>query len=185
MAMLRSLHAGFTLIELLVVIAITAILLSLGIPQFSELSAARAVTSHVNLLAGAMRLARAEAVKRGMRVTICPSLAPEATDPICSAAAGDWAEGWIIFSDLGVADTVDGSDRIIRVQPALRGSAGIISTGGVAVNFFPTGVAIGGQRNFTFLPDLNPASPTYDKLAKRMCVENSGATRLRKYAEGC
>lgn len=177
--------SGFTLIESMAVIAITAILLAIGMPQLNEFSASRTMTSHVSLLAGAMRLARAEAVKRGTRVTICPSLSPEAAAPACDGGDDDWAEGWVIFTDLGTINSIDAGDRLIRVQPPLRDSAGIQSVGGGAVNFFPTGIAIGGERTFNFLPRLATTHPNYSLAARRMCVDNSGGTRLRDYSVTC
>lgn len=177
---------GFTLVELLIVLALTAILLAVGLPQLSQFSASRAMGSHVALLASAMRLARSEAIKRGTRVTVCPSMDPEsAGGPACNGGANDWASGWVIFSDLGVANAIDGNDRVVRVQGPLSDSGGIQSLGGTAVNFFPNGIALGGQRTFDFLPLLATGDPTYNDTAQRMCLGNSGSTKRRNFTEAC
>lgn len=177
---------GFTLIELLVVLTVTGILLAVGLPQLNQFSATRATDSHRALMASAVRLSRSEAVKRGMPVTICPSLDPEAAGgPACNGGANDWASGWIIFADLNGLGVIDAGDRVIRVQGPLASSGGIQSVGGIALSFFPTGIAIGGQRTMNFLPALTVGSPAYDDVAKRLCIENTGSTRASAYTEAC
>jgi type IV fimbrial biogenesis protein FimT len=182
------LQAGFTLIEALVVLSITAIVLAWGMPQLADFTSTRATAAQVTALAGAMRLARSEAVKRSTRVTVCPSLTAEAAVPACDGGAGDWAQGWIVFADLGALNVIDNGDRIIQVQPPFTKTGGIVSTspsGAVAVNFFPTGVTMGGQRNFEFRVLSSATGAALDGLAKRMCMDNTGATRSIKFSEAC
>lgn len=177
---------GFTLIELLVVLTVTGILLAVGLPQLNSFSATRATGSQLSLLASAVRLARSEAVKRGTPVSICPSLDPEALGgPACNGGANDWASGWVTFSDLGALGVIDAGDRVIRIQSPLSNSGGIESIGGATLSFFPTGIAIGGQRTMNILPALAVGSPGFDDAAKRLCVENTGSTRASPYTETC
>lgn len=177
---------GFTLVELLVVLTVTGILLTIGLPQLNTFSASRATGSHVSLLASAVRLARSEAVKRGTPVSICPSLDPEAVGgPACSGGANDWASGWVTFSDLGALGVIEAGDRVIRIQSPLSNSGGIQSVGGNTLSFFPTGIAIGGQRTINVLPALTAGTPAFDDAAKRLCVENTGSTRASSYTEAC
>jgi len=131
-------------------------------------------------------LARSEAIKRGSPVSICPSLNPEAVaGPACNGGANDWASGWVIFADLNGIGTIDAGDRVIRVQGPLANSGGIQSVGGDTLSFFPTGIAIGGQRTMNFLPTLATGSPGYAIAAKRLCIENTGSTRASDYTEAC
>lgn len=179
-------EGGFTLVELLIVMALTGILIAVGLPRLNQFSASRAMTSHIGLLASAMRVARSEAIKLGTRVSICPSLDPESIGgPVCSGGANDWASGWIMFSDLGVVGTIDGNDRVIQVQGPLSDSGGIQSVGGATVSFFPNGIAPGAQRTFNFLPTMAATAPGYSEAAQRMCLDNAGSTKRRKYTETC
>ncbi|MFK7963748.1 MAG: GspH/FimT family pseudopilin [Burkholderiaceae bacterium] len=177
---------GFTLVELLVVLSVTGILIAVGLPQLNQLSASRASESHRALLASTVRFARSEAVKRGMPVSICPSLDPEAAGgPACNGGANDWASGWVVFADLNGLGVIEAGDRVIRVQAPLSNSGGIQSVGGNTLSFFPTGIAIGGQRTMNFLPALGATSPYYNSSAKRLCVDNTGSTRPAEYTEAC
>jgi len=68
-----SRHArGFSLVELMVTIAVLAILLAIGIPSFASLIASNRLTSATNELVAALQTARTEAIRRNVRVTVCP-----------------------------------------------------------------------------------------------------------------
>ncbi len=62
-----------------------------------------------------MLLARSEAVRRGVTVTVCPS----SDGAACSADGSvDWSAGWIVFTDLDGDSVFDSGtdDRIQRVR---------------------------------------------------------------------
>jgi type IV fimbrial biogenesis protein FimT len=107
----RPPQGGFNLMEMLIVIGIVAILLALGIPSFKYVTQSNRSTSEINGMLGSLQLARAEAIKEGRTVSVCPS--PNGVQ--CSGST-DWEAGWIIFSDTGVPGTVDGTDFVVRVQ---------------------------------------------------------------------
>jgi type IV fimbrial biogenesis protein FimT len=86
--------SGFTLIELMVTIAIAGILLGVAIPSFTDTIASNRLTTTTNELVTALNLARSEAIKRGVRVTLCKS----ANGSSCTNS-GNWLQGWIIFTD--------------------------------------------------------------------------------------
>src|SRR5882672_7292087 len=96
-------RTGMTLIELLIVLAISAILLAVGVPMFNATIAGSKTAGAASDLRGALELARSEAIRRGVTVSICRVTAPNATPPVCSNAAagifaaGDWASGWVVF----------------------------------------------------------------------------------------
>lgn len=64
--------AGFTLVEVLVAMAITAILASLAVPGFQHLIQNNRSTAATNDLVAAINVARSEAVKQGVAVSVCP-----------------------------------------------------------------------------------------------------------------
>lgn len=179
---------GFTLVEAMVVLTISGLLLAVGLPELANFSARRATAAQANTLASHLRLARAEAIKRALPVTICPSLTPEGVGPNCDGGANDWASGWIIFSDAGVLGAVDAGDRVISVQPAWANSGGISSTspgGGVGLTFFPTGIAIGGQRDFGFRARSGAVTETIEALSVRLCTDPTGGTRTLPFTTPC
>lgn len=125
---------GFTLIELLVALSIAAILLAVGIPSFRSTIASNRLTSTTNDLVGTLAQARSEAIKRGVRVTVCRSNnSTSCNNPAAGAnhATNHWQQGWIVFLDStrsGTTASVDTGETIIAVTGAatstvIRGSA--------------------------------------------------------------
>lgn len=114
---------GFTLIEMMMTIAIAAILVSLAVPSFQNLIVNNRLTTQANELVADLNVARSEAIKRGQRVSICPS------NNATSCTATPWTDGRLIFVDGSTAGTVDGTDQILRSQPALTGNLSLASAG--------------------------------------------------------
>ena len=67
---LTKTHNGFTLIELLVVIGIAAILVSIAVPNFSQMVGQQRVKAAATNFKGAVALARSEARKTGLNTSI-------------------------------------------------------------------------------------------------------------------
>ena len=112
-------QSGFTLIELMVTIAVLAILLSIGIPSFAETIRNNRVASQTNEFLTALNLARSEATKRGLPVTICG--AADADLDSCSGTT-DWSNGWVIFADPANPGVVNApGEVVIQTYPALNG----------------------------------------------------------------
>jgi len=72
---------GLTLIELMVTMGFIAILVAIGLPRLSGMSAGNRMTATINTLAADLALARSEAINRNRTITI-------------NAKAGGWAFGW-------------------------------------------------------------------------------------------
>lgn len=108
---LRS--GGLTLIELLTALAVAGVVLLLAAPSFSALLANTRLEGAAQTLVTHMAFARAEAVSRGIRVSMCSS-----SDGRTCSGRLDWRSGWIVFLGSAAADgKVQASDRI-RVQDA-------------------------------------------------------------------
>jgi len=67
-------HNGLTLIELLFTVAIVGVLLTVAIPSFSSIVKENKQISAINHVISLSRLARTEAVKRGLPVDLCRSI---------------------------------------------------------------------------------------------------------------
>lgn len=104
---------GFSLVELFVALAIAALLLVFAVPAYHGWIADQQLLNHARLLAGSMRAARSEAIKRGHRVNLCKS-----ADGVQCAGAGGWDQGYLMHGDYGRTGDVDGPDTVIRFEPA-------------------------------------------------------------------
>ncbi len=166
---------GFTMVELLVTIAIVAVLAAAAVPTFQGYMARTEMNAQISALASSLRLAKSEALKRAMPVTVCPSANPEAAAPTCSGGA-DWSTGWLVFSDRATRNQVDeGIDTVVARQSAFPRSGGIRpQNAGYTITFSPNGLAIGAQTTFTF-KSYEAGSTT----EREIVVNAQGSTRLQ------
>jgi type IV fimbrial biogenesis protein FimT len=123
------LSRGFTLIELLVTIAVAGVLLAIAVPNFAELMRNNRSEASANELVAALNVARVEAVKRGQRVSLCPS----ANGTSCSGTA--WQSGWIVFVDGAASDTTNTATvgTLLNRRTAMSTGATATATGAATV----------------------------------------------------
>jgi len=121
LGMSASRSRGFTLIELMVTLVIAAILLTIGVPSFTNLMIKSQLSGQVQEFYGAIGSARSEAIKQGNFVSICRS----ADGSHCgSDNSFNWSDGWIVFADPnnnGARDNIGSANEepLLRVFPAL------------------------------------------------------------------
>lgn len=172
---------------MLVVLSISAILIGAAIPSFTQFIANNAVAAQVSALSSSLRQARFEALKRSMRVSICPTLNPDSAAPTCAGGALDgnlgWATGWIVFTDLGVPGVIDGNDVVISVQPGFNNSGGIIPDNqNLVFTFQPNGLAIGVASRLNIRSKLDPLDSSQ---MTTLCISNQGTTRKVHRSASC
>lgn len=152
-------NSGFTLIELVITITIGAILVALAVPNFTTLIRNNRLATQTNEFITALNVARSEAVKRGVRVTVCASAGGAA------CTGGPWDQGWVVFTDPNNNATVNAAVNILRVHAALDGGNTLVGNQNVVnyVSYIPSGVTqqTGGALQLGTItlcsPDLNSA----------------------------
>lgn len=128
-------HAlGFTLVEMVVTLLILAILVTVGIPSFSNATLGSRLASSANDLVASAYLARSEAMKRNRSVTLCTS-----TNGTSCATSGGWEQGWIVLETA--------SSTVILHHPARSGGLKVTprnaaNTAFYRVVFLPTGIGV-------------------------------------------
>ena len=167
--------AGFTLIELMIVVVLLAILMMVAAPSVRDITLNARITAQANDFMTDLSVARAEAVKRGGRTAMCASTTyaqcsavPPAVGCQCTNTA--WNQGWVIFSDSAPFGSIDGTDVVIKVVPAIDGAADPnpntinsfntpAATIGPWIGFQPSGVTTAGGTG-SILFDLCDARTT-------------------------
>jgi len=117
-----------------VVLAVVAILVTVGIPSYRNIIQDNRLTIHSNMLVVSLALARTESIKRGVPVTVCAS----ASGSNCTDS--EWDNGWIVFTDNGVAGEVDDGDTVLRIQSALGHGIKLSFAGTAYIRYRPTGL---------------------------------------------
>ncbi len=134
---------GFTLVELLVVLAVGAILLAIAVPGYAFLVNTNRLAAATNALVSSLQLARSEAIKRGMRVTVCKTSNAMAETPACDTTAS-WQQGWLVFVDGGTKGVIDLDDTLLRVQDSLSAAVTITASNFSSfVSYLPSGKSQG------------------------------------------
>jgi type IV fimbrial biogenesis protein FimT len=113
---------GYTLIELMSMLAVVSILVSVGLPMMNVFFDSNRMVSNTNDLVAGLNIARSEAIKQQIRVTLCQS-----ADTASCTGSGQWEDGWIVFQDPNGNATVDGGERILRLNAAVDGQVTIRS----------------------------------------------------------
>jgi len=156
---------GFTLIELMVTLAVAAILAAIAAPGFMAMIRDNRISTQANNLIGSIQLARSEAAKRGVQVTIRHN----------GSTANKWDDGWIVFTDWdgdGVYDDNSSApecgveeDCLLRTQSALPNNLTLRT----ASNF---------SQWFAYNPSGYPVDLVTDSFS--LCAPNGDTSNARK-----
>jgi type IV fimbrial biogenesis protein FimT len=146
---MKAKQSGFTLLEMMFTIALLAVIVGVGVPNLRDFVRNSRMTAAANDIVTDFNLARSEAVKRRVPVTLCKSQDLANCDD-------DDAEGpfnsWIVFVDdadpaeasafdgNGQVDTVDGVDEVVLRQRTLPDTITVLKRADqLRVTFLPSG----------------------------------------------
>ena len=107
---------GYTLIELMSMLAVASILVSVGLPMMSVFFESNRMITNTNDLVAGLNIARSEAIKQQIRVTLCQS-----DNTTGCSGTGQWEDGWIVFQDPNGNASVDVGERIMRLNAGVDG----------------------------------------------------------------
>lgn len=141
---------GFTLVELMVTLAIAAILLTIGVPSFSELTKNNRIVTNANLFIASINTARSEAVKRRRYASVCVSTNYTSATPSCTGGT-DWSNGWVVWVDMDSDNAID-SDEVISVQEPFETNVSFASSGKTSFTYSPVGL-VDGLNTMTLCDD--------------------------------
>ncbi len=140
--------AGFTLIELMVAMTLLIITMTIAIPSMQSTIQNNRAISVTNDLVASLNLARSEAIKRGVSVSICP-----ASDQNFTACGSNWNNGWLIFvnPDENNVFANSAAEPLIRVQQVTGQGLSISSAPAVTqATYNSAGFAAAGTGNLNF-----------------------------------
>lgn len=102
--------AGYSLYELIITLSVAAVLLGLGIPEFSDVLARHRQHVELNALFHAVYAARKQSIASRRVVSLCPS-----ADGLQCRPGRDWSSGWILFvnSDRDSPPHIDAGEEIL------------------------------------------------------------------------
>ena len=157
---------GFTLIELMLTLAVVAILLAMAVPSYRSFVQGNRVASQANALLRALAYTRSEAVKRAAVISICRSSNQ-------SSCGGNWADGWIVFNDVGRDGALDtGTDTLLQAGDGLSGGS-TLTAGTGFVRYAASGSAM-DTTQFTLTP-----TDCHGDMQRRIEVTGSGQATIQ------
>ncbi|RFO98897.1 hypothetical protein DIC66_03230 [Rhodoferax lacus] len=158
---------GVTLIELLVVLAIVGIAAVIGMPNLAYTISKVRMDGEINAVLSGLNLARSEAVKRGLTVSVCPS-----TNGTSCAASTSWSTGWIV--------QLDGPPSQLLQTTAALSRDSLVSTS-TATPAYPQFTSMG----YTFFDSTLTLHDTNETESLRRCIAFSAGSWVSRSGAAC
>jgi len=174
---MKANSAGFTLLEVMFAIAVLAVVIAFGVPNFQAFVRNGRMTAAANDIVTDFNVARSEAVKRRVPVTLCKSQ----DGATCDANAADPFRSWIIFvddADPAVVDAANDGDGEVDANEAILRQRTIADTITVRTNAngrraiflntgFPSTAAAGNVTSFVLCDERGNATTVGGNSAAR------------------
>jgi len=169
---------GFTLIELMITIGVMAVLLGIAVPSFNEAVLGGKLGSYANNFVASVNMARSEAIKRSVQVTLCAS-----ADGSTCATSGSWEQGWVVKCKTTNNTTCDAAGPnwiVLYKQQALASGLKMTeSASNLSMLFEPTGV---GATSATI--KVCRATPSVGSQERVISVTATGRASVSKTTTG-
>ncbi len=133
----------------MITLSVAGIVLGIGVPNFIEFQRNNAIISAANEMISGLYLARTEAVKRQVPVTLCGSLNPTIAAPVCGGGGNG---GFIVFIDENnngvIGDPTDGNaivdanEAVLLKRTAPGGTINQFGNGGQYVAYDSNGYLV-------------------------------------------
>ncbi len=164
-------NRGFTLIEMMITIVLIAIMVNLVVPMGQVAEKFKLDYVNQRIYSSAV-LARSEAIKRAVTVSVCRST----TGNSCQAGT-NWADGWVVFVNRNGNNSIDWGEDIIRVYNPVSSPVEIHwHSNAPLLSFRPRGSAV--QQGIFTLCSV-PKRPIFQRLVN---ISGSGLIRKREGA---
>lgn len=164
---MNSKSFGVTLIELLVVLAIVGVAAVIGMPNLAYAISKVRMDGEINAVLSGLNLARSEAVKRGLTVSVCPS-----TNGTSCAAGTSWSSGWIV--------QLDGPPTQLLQTTAALSRDTLVSTS-TATPSYPQFTSMG----YTFFTDTLTLHDPNDTESLNRCIVFAAGSWVSKSGAAC
>ncbi len=170
----------------MIAIAIAGVLAAVAVPNLTVFSQNNRLSGASNDLLRSFQIARSEAIKRQVPVTVCATANPSPAVPTCSY--GTFKTGWIVFQDSQTpAWQTISSSQIIEKHAAVDATVSVKSdTGRDAIEIynttgfiFPDGTKK-GTRNIVLCDVRGTALSNGSSLARALIVAPTGRSRVSK-----
>lgn len=133
---MKSRSRGFTLTELLVALAVAGLILGLAAPSFNDFRRNNRLTGAANDFLAATQVARTEAIKRQLPVSMCATADPTAAGAACNGGA---YSSWIVFVDTNSNCLRAGAAEVIVKTGGPVDASVTSQSNGNCISFAPTG----------------------------------------------
>jgi type IV fimbrial biogenesis protein FimT len=163
-------QAGFTIIELMIAVVLVAILTLFALPSFRETAVRNNISVLNNSLIHTMNVARAEAVRRGITVSV-----------VSTSGNSSWSNGWSVVDANG--NTLSQQGAVPAGGYSVCGKASGGGTDGTIVftSLGALGPPVGGPNTF----DVNVNRPDGNQLlSQRVTIGVSGQVQARPNTTG-